>query len=400
MTLKLDMVQTAALAVVVLLIGQQIKNKVTVLDKYCIPSPVVGGLLFAIIALFLRTSGVLMFEMTTTLQTLFMTAFFTTVGFTASFKLLKKGGIQVVFFLIAAVILVIFQDIVGVTLAKVFGLNPLIGLATGSVPMTGGHGTSGAFGPELVKAGAEGATTVALASATFGLVMGSMIGGPLAKRLIEKYNLKPGTSSKGSGVQEAAATTETAGKLLNNDDMLLGAIQILIAMGAGTIISSLLQKTGMTFPAYIGGMFAAAIMRNLSDSTPLFKLREQEIDAIGNISLSIFLSMALMTLKLWELAALAVPMVVMLLAQTILMLFFAYFVTFRLMGKDYDAAVMASGHCGFGMGATPNAMANMDATSKKYGPAPRAFFIIPIVGSLFIDFFNAGIITAFINMFK
>ncbi|EYE87801.1 sodium:glutamate symporter [Fervidicella metallireducens AeB] len=398
MTLKLDMVQTAALAVVVLFIGQAIKNKAKFLDKYCIPAPVVGGLLFAILALILKSSNVLTFEMDVTLQKLFMTMFFTTVGYTASFKLLKKGGLQVFIFLALAVILVILQDVVGVALAKVFGLHPYIGLSTASVPMTGGHGTSGAFGPKFEEAGVVGATTVAMASATFGLVMGSMIGGPLAKRLIEKNKLDTKASSSAYSNAEVAATAEA--KKLDGNELLTGTAQIFIAMGLGTIISMLLEKTGMTFPPYIGAMFAAAIIRNFADSTNMFKVRLEEIDAMGNVSLSIFLSIALIGLKLWQLADLAVPLVIMLIAQTVLMAVFAYFVVFNVMGRDYEAAVMASGHCGFGMGATPNAMANMGAIASKYGPAPKAFFILPLVGSLFIDFFNAGIITTFMNFFK
>lgn len=400
MDFKLDMIQAAALAVVVLFVGQQIKNKLSFLDRYCIPAPVIGGLIFAIITLILKVSNVLVFDMDTTLQKLFMTAFFTTIGFTASLKLLKKGGKGVFIFLGVSVVLVILQDITGVTLAKMFGLNPLIGLSTASVPMVGGHGTSGAFGPIFEKAGAVGATTVAMASATFGLIMGSIIGGPLGKRLIDKNNLSyPMKTINKDAIKEAAATKESTGKLLNPDNFMGAASLILLAMGFGTIISLLLEKTGMTFPPYIGAMFAAAIIRNIADSTNSFKVHLDEIDIIGGISLSLFLSMALMGLKLWQLADLAIPLIVMLLAQTLLMGCFAYFVTFNLMGRDYDAAVMAAGNCGFGMGATPNAMANMGAMTSKYGIAPRAFFIVPLVGSLFIDFCNAGIITTFMNVF-
>ncbi|MBU3146782.1 sodium/glutamate symporter [Clostridium sp. CF012] len=400
MAFKLDMIQAAALAVVVLFIGQQIKNKLVFLDRYCIPAPVIGGLIFAIITLILKVSNILIFDMDITLQKLFMTAFFTTIGFTASLKLLKKGGKGVFIFLGISIVLCVLQDITGVTLAKMFGLNPLIGLSTASVPMVGGHGTSGAFGPAFEKAGAVGATTVAMASATFGLIMGSIIGGPIGKRLIEKNNLSyPMKTINNDAVKEAAATKEDTGKQLNPDNFMGAASLILLAMGIGTIISMLLEKTGMTFPPYIGAMFAAAILRNISDSTNSFKVHLDEIDIIGGVSLSLFLSMALMGLKLWQLADLALPLIVMLLAQTVLMGMFAYFVTFNLMGRDYDAAVMAAGNCGFGMGATPNAMANMGAMTAKFGVAPRAFFIVPLVGSLFIDFCNAGIITAFVNIF-
>lgn len=400
MAFKLDMIQAAALAVVVLFVGQKIKDKLVFLDKYCIPAPVIGGLIFAIITLILKVSNILIFDMDVTLQKLFMTAFFTTIGFTASFKLLKKGGKGVFIFLGVSIILVTLQDITGVTLAKMFGLNPLIGLGTASVPMVGGHGTAGAFGPIFEKAGAVGATTVAMASATYGLIMGSMLGGPIGKRLIEKNNLiNPMKTINKAAYDEAAVTQENNGKKLNYDNFMGAASQILLAMGIGTILSYLLEKTGMTFPPYIGAMFAAAILRNISDSTNSYKIYGDEIDVIGGISLSLFLSMALMGLKLWQLADLALPLIVMLLAQTILMGAFAYFITFNVMGRDYDAAVMASGNCGFGMGATPNAMANMGAMTAKYGVAPSAFFIVPLVGSLFIDFCNAGIITTFMNFF-
>jgi ESS family glutamate:Na+ symporter len=399
MALQLDMIQTIALAVVVLFLGQTLRKRVNFLEKYCIPAPVIGGLIFAILSLVLKQTGVLTFEMNTTLQSVLMTAFFTTVGFTASLKLLKKGGIQVFVFLGLATVLVVLQNIVGVSLAKVFQLNPLIGLATGSVPMTGGHGTSGAFAPLFENAGAAGATTVAMAAATFGLIMGSMIGGPIGKRLIEKNNLVQ-KNIRSAGASEAAATLEETVKALIPNNFATAASQIILAMGIGTVLSSVLQKTGMTFPPYIGAMFAAAIMRNLSDITGAYKVASEEIDLLGNIALSLFLSMALMGLKLWELAELAVPMLVMLVAQTTLMGLFAYFITFRLMGKDYEAAVIAGGHCGFGMGATPNAIANMETISGKFGPAPAAFFILPLVGSLFIDFLNAGVITTFMNFFK
>ncbi|PAB58981.1 sodium/glutamate symporter [Anaeromicrobium sediminis] len=398
MIFELDMIQTTALAVVVLLVGQFIRKRVSSLEKFCIPAPVIGGLIFAILSLVLKQAGILEFNFDGTLKKVLMTAFFTTVGFTASFKLLKKGGVQVLMFLGLATVLVTLQNIVGVSLAKVFGLNQLLGLSTGSVPMTGGHGTSGAFAPLFENAGASGATTVAMASATFGLICGSMLGGPIAKRLIEKNNLLK--ACKNSDGNEKVSTTEKVASTLIPENLFSAAMQIIIAMGLGTVLSSLLQKTGMTFPSYIGAMFAAAIMRNISDAVASYELPSEEIDILGNISLSLFLAMALMGLKLWQLADLAGPMLAMLVAQAVLMATFAYFVTFNLMGRNYDAAVLAGGHCGFGMGATPNAIANMEAISSKYGPAPAAFFIIPLVGSLFIDFFNAGIITFFMNLVR
>lgn len=397
MIIELNLFQTLALAVVLLIVGKTLKQKLTALEKFCIPAPVIGGVLFAILTLIGHTSGAFTLNMDFSLKTVFMVAFFTTVGFTASFKLLKKGGVQVGIFLVLALALVILQNVVGVSLAKFFHLNPLIGLSTGSVPMTGGHGTSGAFAPLFEKAGAEGATTVAMAAATFGLIFGSMIGGPIGQNLIKKNGLME-TLDGIREVEMEEGNDIHDKKVLDEDRLTWAAFQIIIAMGAGTLISKLLQLTGMTFPVYIGAMFAAAIMRNLADAK-VFDLKSREIAIFGDISLSLFLSLALMGLKLWQLASLAVPLVVMLLAQGLLMGLFAYFITFKIMGKDYEAAVMACGHCGFGMGATPNAMANMGALSEKYTFAPRAFFILPLVGSLFIDFANASVITFFMNMF-
>ncbi|MEG0307499.1 MAG: sodium/glutamate symporter [Clostridium sp.] len=399
MTFKLDMIQTASLAVVVLLFGKFIKRKLPLLDKYCIPEPVIGGLLFAILMLIFKQTGILILDMDATLQSFFMTAFFTTVGFTASFKLLKKGGLQVLIFLSICIVLIFLQNMVGIFFAKVFNLNPLIGICTASVPLVGGLGTSGAFGPLFESAGAVGATTVAIASATFGLIMGSIIGGPISKRLIEKNNLVNLYSNFGNDYDEIASTYESAVTELVPNNFMNATTEIFLAMGLGTIISLLLKMSGMTFPPYIGAMFAAAIIRNLSDGTKAFEIYEDEIDIIGNVALSLFLSMALMSLKLWQLADLALPLIVMLIAQTIVMIIFAYYITFYFMGKDYEAAVISSATCGFGMGSTANAMANMDAITNKYGPAPKAFFIVPLVGSLFIDFFNAGIVTLFMNFF-
>jgi ESS family glutamate:Na+ symporter len=399
MLVKLDIFQTIALAVVVLFLGQTLRKKINFLEKYCIPAAVVGGLIFAILFLALRQTGIMSFEMDITLQKVLMTAFFTTVGFTASFKLLKKGGIKVLLFLGVSIILVLLQNIVGVGLAKVFNLNPLIGLSTGSVPLVGGVGTSGAFGPLFEQHRATGATVVAMASATFGMVIGSMLGGPIGKRLIEKNGLSQ-KLSKSKAADQAAVALEEKAKELIPSNFASATSQIILAMGLGTIISSLLQSAGMTFPSYLGAMFAAAIIRNISDSTKSYEVYMEEIDVIGNVALSLYLSMALMGLKLWDLADLAVPLIVMLLAQTALMIVFAYFVNFNCMGRDYEAAILTSGLCGFGMGATPNAIANMETLTQKYGPAPAAFFILPLVGSLFIDFFNAGIIVAFMNFFS
>ena len=399
MILQMDMVQSMALGVIVLLIGSYLVRKIDFLGRFCIPAPVVGGILFAILALILHQTGTMDIEMDNTLRVVAMTAFFTTVGFSASFRLLKKGGIKVFIFLGLAVALVVLQNVLGIGLATLFDLNPLVGLATGSVPMTGGHGTAAAWGPVLEEAGAMGAEAIAVAAATFGLIAGSMMGGPIGKRLIEKNNLveKRKTSKKGE-VVEIDELDDAERKLVPNN-FAVASYQILIAMGIGTVISTfIVDTTGLTFPPYIGAMLAAAIIRNISDMTDTFEVPMFEVDVIGSIALSLFLAMALMALRLWDLAELAIPFIVMLVAQTVLMGLFAYFVTFNVMGRDYDAAVLAGGHCGFGLGATPNGIANMTSITGRFGPSPVAFFILPLIGSLFIDFFNTGVITFFMNL--
>jgi ESS family glutamate:Na+ symporter len=398
MIFKLDMVHTIALAVVLLLLGELLVRKVNFLSKYCIPAPVVGGLLFSILALILRQALTVNFEMDTTLQTFTMTMFFTSVGFSASFGLLKKGGVKVFLFLGAAVTLVIFQNILGVGLAKLLNLNPLLGLATGSIPMTGGHGTAGAFGPFIENYGVAGANSIAIAAATFGLVAGSMIGGPTGKRLIEKHGLAKIRNVRSNVHLVAEEAVEDNPQLLVPKKFYSATFLILIAMGLGTLISSLLQKTGAIFPAYIGAMLVGAVIRNISEGTKLFDTPMTEINIVGGISLSLFLSMALMTLKLWELADLAIPFLIMVVGQVVLVYLFANYVTFNIMGRDYDAAILSAGHCGFGLGATPNGVAVMDSVTLSYGPSPVAFFILPLIGSLFIDFINSGIITTFLNI--
>ena len=383
------MAETVGFAIILLLLGRWIKKKVSFFEKFFIPAPVIGGTLFSIILLIGHQTETFTFTFNDDIKNLLMIAFFTTVGFSASLKILKKGGVGVALFLLAAVILVILQDIVGPVLAKALGINPLLGLAAGSIPLTGGHGTSGAFGPELEKLGATGATVVAVASATYGLIAGCLIGGPIARRLMIKNNLKPTESKEGVDNSLLGSATE-----VTEESLFSAVVYIGIAMGIGALINNMLAKAGIKFPVYLMGMVVAAIIRNILDFNQK-QLPFTEIGIVGNISLSLFLSMALMSMKLWQLIDLAVPLIVILLAQTVLMAFFAYFITFNIMGRDYDAAVMSTGHCGFGLGATPNAMANMETFTTANGPSVKAFFIIPIVGSLFIDFINAGVIQTF-----
>jgi len=386
---QLNMAETIGFAIVLLLLGRWIKKKVNFFERFFIPAPVIGGTLFSIILLIGHQTESFTFTFNNDIKNLLMIAFFTTVGFSASLKILAKGGVGVALFLLAATILVILQDIVGPVLAKALGIDPLLGLAAGSIPLTGGHGTSGAFGPYLEDLGATGATVVAVASATYGLIAGCLIGGPIARRLMIKNNLKPTESKEGVDNSLLGSTTE-----VTEESLFSAVVYVGIAMGIGALINNMLAKAGIKFPVYLMGMVVAAIIRNILDFNQK-QLPFSEIGIVGNISLSLFLSMALMSMKLWQLIDLAVPLIIILLVQTVLMAFFAYFITFNIMGRDYDAAVMSTGHCGFGLGATPNAMANMETFTKANGQSVKAFFIIPIVGSLFIDFINAGVIQTF-----
>ena len=394
--LNFNMAETLAISILVLLLGREIKKRVNFLERFFIPAPVVGGVIFSILLLIGHNTGAFSFSFDNVLKDFLMTIFFTTIGFTASGKLLKKGGVGVVVFLITATVLVIIQDIVGVSMAKMFGEHPLLGLAVGSVPLTGGHGTSGAFGPVLEEFGVTGGLSVSIAAATYGLIAGCLIGGPVAKRLRDKHNLKPSLEDREGTVEDLEENDE---KPVSEETLFSAVVVIALSMGIGYCIAPFLKKYGIVIPAYIGPMFIAAIIRNIADMQKK-NLPMNEIAITGNIALSLFLAMALMTLKLWELADLAIPIISILLVQTAIMALFAYFITFRFNGKDYDAAVMATGHCGFGLGATPNALANMEVFTKENGPAPRAFFVLPVVGALFIDFTNATVITFFINMFK
>ncbi len=401
MAVHFDLYQTVAMAVVVYFIGQFIRKKVPFFEKYCIPAPVVGGLMFALLTLTLNVTGVMVVTMDDTMRSVFMMLFFTSIGFTASFKVLKAGGIKVIMLLVVCTFLLICQNVVGVGLAKLFGLNPLIGLCTGSISMIGGHGTAGSFGPLFDSMGVKGASSVAVAAATFGLVMGGIIGGPVAKRRIIKNNIETPMGHIDATHDIKTNEAVQAKHLQFPAQRTLEAFSILfLAAGIGGVVTTLIAKTGVTFPGYIGAMLVAAAIRNISDFTSVFTVMDDMIEVLGNVSLLLFLSMTLMSLRLWELAELAIPMIVMLVAQTVIMAAIAYYITFNFMGRDYEAAVMCSASCGFGMGATPNAIANMQAITSKYGPAPKAFFVVPIVGSMFIDFVNGSVLTVFVNFLK
>ena len=392
--IQLDMYQTLAVAVLVLLLGNYLKKKIYFLQKFCIPAPVIGGLIFAIMTCICYVTGIAEFSFDDTLREVCMVFFFTSVGFQANLKVLKSGGKSLIVFLGLVIALIILQNLTAVGLAKLLNLNPLIGMCTGSIPMVGGHGTAGAFGPVLEDLNIKGATTICTAAATFGLIFGSLIGGPLGKRLIEKHSLLNTIAN-----DDDSLLVEDEKKHERHTNMYADAVfQLILAIGVGTIFTMLLTKTGLTFPIYIGAMLAAALMRNICEYTGIATIHMGEINDLGGISLSLFLGMAMITLRLWELASLALPLVILLAAQVLLIIIFTYVIEFNIMGRDYDAAILVSGTCGFGTGATPNAMANMQAVCDQYVPSIKAYLLIPLVGSLFADFLNSLVITFFINL--
>ena len=394
MEIQIDMYQTLALSVVVLMLGQFLKQKINFLEKFCIPSPVVGGLIFSVLTCILYSTGVVEFTFDDTLREVCMVFFFTSVGFQANLKVLKSGGKALAIFLGLVIALIFMQNLLAVGVSHLIGLDSLVGLCTGSIPMVGGHGTAGAFGPVLEDFNVQGATTICTAAATFGLVAGSLIGGPIGKRLIEKKHLLDTIVT-----EDDSLLIEEEKKHERHSNMYAAAVfQLILAVGLGTSISELLTKTGLTFPIYIGAVIVAAIVRNVGEYSGKFDIYMGEINNLGGICLSLFLGIAMITLKLWQLAELALPLMILLGAQLLLIFLYTYFVVFRVMGKDYDAAVLAAGTCGFGMGATPNAMAYMQVLCDRYAPSVKAYLLVPLIGSLFADFINSLVITLFINI--
>lgn len=400
------MYQTAAIAMMLFVLGRFLTNRVEFLRKCCIPAPVVGGLIFAIVHLCLYMGGIVEFTFDSNVKDFFMTLFFTSVGYTACFRLLKKGGKKVITFLLVAIVMVCLQNVLSSILAGVFGWDLRLGLCTGSIPMVGGHGTAGSYGPLMEDMGIESANVIAIAAATYGLVAGSLMGGPTARGIINKYNLKSTESETGVELNDMSEADREKAERVDVDSFTNAAILLIVAAGLGTLLTAALNGIqinignfhfSFTFPTYIGAMLIAAVIRNFCDAKHIV-MPSRALDLWGNVSLSIFLAIALMSVALWQLASVAVAMIAMLAAQTILMYFYARFVVYNIMGRDYEAAVMTAAFCGFGMGATPNAMANMQAVTKRYGPAPQAYFVVPLVGSLFIDFFNGLIITGFLNI--
>jgi glutamate:Na+ symporter, ESS family len=409
--LKLDLIHTLAFSGVVLFLGYGIRRALPILGRYNLPSPVIGGLLVAVLILITRHYGITPFEFDTTLQSPLMIAFFSTIGFGASVSLLRIGGPQVMLFFIITTVFAILQNVLGILIAVPFGLHPLFGVMVGSVTLTGGPATGLAFAEQFEAAGVTGAASIAVAAAMGGIVSGGVIGGPVCTYLIERFKLKvPGESPQKIKLPVAEniveehvpepAVAAPAGEDVESYALVKSLVVILVALWIGSWVSKLFTSVGITLPATIGAMIVAAAIRNFDDKTKLIGLSQRIIDDLGNVSLSLFLAMALMTLKLWELAGLALPLVTILVAQVVLVALACLWPVFQLMGRDYESAVMSGGFIGFMLGTTANAMAVMRTIVERYGPAPKAFLVAPMVGAFFIDFTNALIITGLLNILK
>jgi ESS family glutamate:Na+ symporter len=416
---EIDMIQTAGIGGLSLIVGMVLTRKVAFLQKFCVPSPVSGGILFSLITLILYAWFHIEVTFDDTLMNVFMLAFFTSVGFQSDLKVIKKGGKLLLVMLALLVVIIALQNLMPMGVTWLMGADSLVGMAAGSMSMTGGHGTAGGFASVLEGMGLHGAGTIGMAAATFGLIAGSMIGGPLAEHIIRTKltheQMQPQSEEIDpamAGIEsDEASPTGRAKRVSTNEQEFQQYAKatycIVLVMGAGTIVSWLLAKTGITFPTYFGALILAAVARN---TLGLFSYKEdgkrvkadklldmERIISVGNICLSMFLGMAMISLRLWELQSLALPLVVILVSQVLLMAFFVYMVAFPLLGRDYDAAVLCAGMCGFGLGATPNAMANMSAVCYKYRYTVKPFLIVPIIGAMFADLINTGMITLFLN---
>ncbi|MBK5417964.1 sodium/glutamate symporter [Pseudomonas sp. TH31] len=393
---QLDFYGTLVAASLVLLLGRGLVARVGFLRTYNIPEPVAGGLVVALLLLALRIFDIEV-RFDTSLQTPLMLAFFATIGLSADFASLRKGGRVVGIFLLAVTGLLVVQNAMGIGLAKALGLDPLMGLLTGSITLSGGHGTGAAWGTMFSeKFGLASASELAMASATFGLVLGGLIGGPVARLLIKRVQT-PGL------VQEVPVLPKgfeqpNKERSITPFSLIETIALIAVSLQAGTLLNGLLQGTALELPTFVCVLFVAVILRNGLSALGLYKVFEREVSVLGNVSLSLFLAIALMSLKLWDLAALALPFFIILAAQTLVMALFAIFITFRVMGSNYDAAVLAAGHCGFGLGATPTAIANMQAVTQRYGPSQMAFLVVPMVGAFFIDIINVIVIKLYLAL--
>ena len=401
------MYQTAGVGVAALLLGMFFTRAIPLLKRFCIPAPVSGGLLISLLTLFAYSCLGFEVSFDGTIKDICMMLFFTSVGFQSNLKVLGKGGKALVVMIVLVAVLIVVQNLISVGEARLMGLDPLLGMASGSIPMCGGHGTSGGFSPVLEEMGLDGASSITMACATFGLVAGSMIGGPLAEVLIRRRNLAEESGARDimEGIEGSEASPEAKVERPQSGersfrDYTKAVYLLVIAMALGMCISKLLALTGITFPTYFGSLIAACIIRNIAEAIPGWgeRLSMEKIVSLGDICLSLFLGIAMSSLKLWELAGLALPLCVILLSQVAFMALFVCLVAFMALGRDYDAAVLVSGLCGFGLGATPNAMANMSAVCFKYRYAVNPFIIVPIIGAMFVDIINTTVVTLFLNL--
>lgn len=398
LTVKLSLVGTTAMAAVLLLFGNLVRKKIPFFVRFCIPAPVIGGFSFSLLAWLLRANGILGFSMDTTLQMPLMIAFFTTVGLEGSLGLIKKGGKSLLIYLVGCWVLAVAQNVIGAATASLTGIHPVLGIMAGAVSLEGGMGAASAFGPTVEEMGVQGAFVVAVASATYGLISGGLLGGPLAKWLIERNNLEIRTDESEAisydDVEEKKDDEPvTSGNIINM------AALILVIMVLGELIAGYIEAaTGFVLPGYISAMFVAVVFRNLNDSLNFVKIKWQSINLIADFSLGLFLSMAMMSLKIWELASLALPLIIILVVQTVFIIAYCIYLLFPALGRNYDAAVMCAGMVGHGLGATPNAIANMNAVSERYGVvSKKAFLIVPLCGAVLIDLVGIPNIVWFIN---
>jgi glutamate:Na+ symporter, ESS family len=401
---SLNLVQTFGLAGLMFLLGVLLKRKIPVLDRLNIPAAVIGGLLFALAALAAhdRLPAV---RLDTSAQTLLMVSFFTTIGMNASLPLLRSGGMPVLVFLLLSSLFCVVQNAAGILTAGVFGAHPLLGVMAGSVTLVGGPATGLAFAKQFAEAGLVGADTVAIAAATFGIVCGGLLGGPVATRIIRRRHLDHPRRPRRGHPGETREGVEAEGGIVVDVDgeytpFVRNMILLGVVMGIGSLVSMGIEALGMTLPIYIGAMLVASVARNIDDRTSWFRIDTGILDFVGTLALNAFLVIALMNLRLWELAALALPLLTILAVQAVLVVAFTVWVVYRMMGRDYDAAVMTGGFIGFVLGTTANALANMKSVTERHGAAPRAFLVVPLVGAFFIDFVNAVIITFFLNWLR
>lgn len=392
---SLDATQTLTAAIAVLFVGAAVQSRIGFLRDNNIPIPVVGGLLFAVLTTILFLGFELRISFDMALKEPMMLAFFTTIGLGADFKLLVRGGPRLLLFGAACLLYLIIQDGLGLLAALGMDLHPLVGLLSGSITLSGGHGTGAAYAEKFADVqNIAGAMELAMACATFGLILGGLIGGPVAGRLIRRHGLESAASHEYS----ADTGEDEEHSPINSDTLLWALFTILICLIGGMFLARTLSDAAFTLPGFIWCLMVGVVIRNLEHMVPRLEVHRPTVDMLGSISLSLFLAMALMSLRLWELLSLAGPLLVMLLVQTVGMALFATFVTFRFMGSNYDSAIIAGGHCGFGMGATPTAVANMEALTRRFGPSPQAFLVVPLMGAFFIDFLNALVIQGYLAL--